>query len=65
MSGFGYSAGCYQNENNELVEFCVYTNARGDTVQRFKIYQNNGRIRIKEFYEDGTTTETFESQEAR
>lgn len=53
------------NGDGELVEYLKYTSESGESVDRFTTFQNNGRTRINELYEDGTATETFESQEAR
>ena len=50
----------YQNDDFEYTEVSYYKTETGESVTRYKTYQNNGWIRINEYYEDGTTTETFE-----
>lgn len=53
----------YQNEKGEYVIVRTYTNEDGEKVKQYKTYQNNGWVRINEIYPDGTTTETFETDE--
>ena len=50
----------YLNEDNEFVEVSYYKTETGETVKRHKAHQENGWVRITEYYEDGTVTETYE-----
>ena len=52
----------FENENGEYVSVHTYTNEEGETVKQYRTYQNNGWIRINEYYPDGTITETYERE---
>ena len=53
----------YMNENGEYVVVRTYTNENGDNIKQTKTYQDNGYVRINEYYPDGTTTEEYISSE--
>lgn len=52
----------YRNEKGEYVVIKTYTNEDGEEVKQCKIYQDNGWVRIEEYYPDGTMTETYEKE---